>query len=157
MMVSPTYQCALEHQVSEKFWAMMTAPNSGPTLIQYCKEMHIIVQKLSNMNTHVVLDDTKLLALILLKNKTLTKKYTNTEPINNKNDNEEKKAIPIMPMMPMKIMMTTIIMMTMMMTTMMMKTKMTKASLSWSMMQKKAIKKIKNTQSVPYAICVSHK
>jgi len=65
IMSGPTYLAILQHHVSDKFWAMMESPNSGPSYVTYVKDMTEIIAPLSNLNTHLILDDVKV-ALDLL-------------------------------------------------------------------------------------------
>jgi Mg-chelatase subunit ChlI len=87
IQATPTYQSSLQHLVSEKFWTMMTAPNSGPSFLQYIRDIQIKVQHLSNMNTHVVLDDVKDLTSQMLLHRTPTEKFQNETPNDNDDDN----------------------------------------------------------------------
>jgi hypothetical protein len=87
IQATPTYQSSLQHLVSEKFWTMMTAPNSGPSFLQYIRDIQIKVQQLSNMNTHVVLDDVKDLTSQMLLHRTPTEKFQNETPNDNDDDN----------------------------------------------------------------------
>jgi Mg-chelatase subunit ChlI len=65
----------------------MTAPNSGPSFLQYIRDIQIKVQQLSNMNTHVVLDDVKDLTSQMLLHRTPTEKFQNETPNDNDDDN----------------------------------------------------------------------
>jgi hypothetical protein len=84
----PTYQCFLQHLVSNKFWNMMNSPNSCPSFLQYVCDIKSNVQHLSNMNTHVVLDDVKELTNQMLVHHTPTKKFEGKESKDN-NDNDK--------------------------------------------------------------------